>query len=252
MTKLPALVATLLATALATPAWSLGPTVRTCTSAVKSGDFVAEVEARSEGSGPTKTSVTFSLPMVSATAPGGRILPPEEARRLLKYEAVNGEFSFRILQTKWLEGSAGRLQIDDGWSITTTRWTLPVAEVAGGRAVEKLEVLVDGKRFTFGVRERLDIDQAPEGVLRPGLVPVGVTNDVVAVFNALRAAEDVELRAIDADGAPVVTARFKAPRFTDLLDAARLDAGFVEEIHAGKIPCDRSESMLEEWTGPTP
>jgi hypothetical protein len=252
MTKLPALVATLLATALATPAWSLGPTVRTCTSAVRSGDFVAEIEARSEGAGPTKTSVTFSLPMVSAAAPGGRILPSEEARRLLKYDAVNGEFSFRILQTKWLEGSAGRLQIDDGWSITTTRWTLPVAEAAGGRAVQKLEVLVGGQRYTFGVRERLDIDGAPEGVLRPGLVPVGVTSDVVAVFNALRTAEDVEVRAIDADGAPVVTARFKAPRFTDLLDAARLDAGFVEEIHAGKLPCDRSESTLEEWTGPTP
>lgn len=252
MTKLPALLAALLATTLATPAWSLGPTVRTCTSAVKSGDFVAEIEARSEGSGPTKTSVTFSLPMVSAEAPGGRVLPPEEAQRLLKYDAVNGEFAFRILQTRWLEGSAGRLQIDDGWSIMTTRWTLPVAEGAAGRDVQRLEVLVGGKRYTFGVRERLDIDQAPAGVLRPGLVPAGVTSDVVSVFNDLKAAQEVELRAIDAAGAPVVSARFKAPRFADLLDAARLDAGFVEDIHAGKMPCDRSESMLEEWTGPTP
>ena len=76
MTKLPALVATLLATALATPAWSLGPTVRTCTSAVRSGDFVAEIEARSEGAGPTKTSVTFSLPMVSAAAPAAASCRP--------------------------------------------------------------------------------------------------------------------------------------------------------------------------------
>ncbi len=247
MTKLPALAAVLLATALATPAWSLGPPVRTCTGAVTSGDFTAEIEARSEGSGPSKTSITFSLPMTSAQAPGGRVLPEEEARRLLKYDAVNGEFSFRILETRWLEGSAGRLQVGDGWSITATRWTLPVAEGAPGRKIERLEVLVGDKRYTFGVRERLDIDQAPVGVLRPGLVPVGVTGDVATVFTDLKAAEDVELRAIDAAGAPVITARFKAPRFADLIEASIQSAGFIEEIHRARLHCDRSESTVDEW-----
>lgn len=247
MTKLPALAAALLATALATPTWSMGPTVRTCTGAVTSGDFTAEIETRSEASGPGKTSITFSLPMTSAEAPGGRLLPEEEARRLLKYDAVNGEFSFRILQTKWLEGSAGRLQVGDGWSITATRWTLPAAEPTAGREVQKLEVLVGGKRYAFGVRERLDIDQAPAGVLRPGLVPVGVTGEVATVFSDLKAAEEVELRAIDAAGAPVITARFKAPRFADLIEASVQSAGFIEDIHQGRIPCDRSLSTVDDW-----
>lgn len=252
MTKFTALAAALFATALATPAWSFGPPVRTCTGAVTSGALVAEIETRSEGSGPGKTSITYSLPMTSAEAPGGRLLADEDAKRLLRYGDLNGEFAFRVLETRWLEGSAGRLQVGEGWSITATRWTLPVAEGAAGREVRALEVLVGGKRYSFGVRERLDIDQAPAGVLRPGLVPVGVTADVARVFIDLKTADEVELRAIDAAGAPVISARFKAQRFADLIEASILSAGFIEEIHRAKMPCDRSESTVDEWIPATP
>lgn len=233
--------------ALATPGWSLGPPVRSCTSAVTAGPLVAEIEARREGGGPVKTSITFSFPMVSAEAPGGGLVPAEDARRILRYGAANGEFSFRILETKWLEGPAGRLTVGDGWSITTTRWSLPLAQAAPGRPIERLEVLVGGRRYTFGVRERLDIEQAPAGMVRPGLVPAGVTGDVARVFEDLKTAEVVDLRAVDAAGAPVVRARFEGRRFADLVEAAKLDAGFAEASNAPDTPCERTVSDVDEW-----